>query len=176
MEEMRLKDFEEFISQVEKLTPAQQSELLNVLEKMNRNDMDGIFTEKAYRVTLSLVRKAIANLLLLTGITNEGEPVYLEKNENTRDAGRIINMAVKLHNEIDYYLSPVEKEGDIYSEGDDYYLNDTRLTAGDIVELLTIDEDDNAVWRRTTIEHGAGGYYFSRYPNIPLEGATARLK
>lgn len=171
-----MKDFDEFLSQVTQLSPAQQNELFIVLEKMNHNEMDGIFTEKTYRVTLSLVRKALANLLLLTGITGEGEPSYLEKNENTRDAGRLLNMAVKLHQEIDYYLSPVEKEGDIYSEGDDYYLKDTRLTSGDLIEILTIDEDDKAVWRKTTIEYGNGGYYFSRYPNIPLEGATARLK
>lgn len=170
-----MKEFDEILQKAGNLTPTQRLILQDIMERLNRNGMEGYLTEDALRAFLTPLRKRIENVLNLTGILEEGAPVYLEQTANTRDASGILSRLSDIYTDIGYYLFPVKEEGTIEREGEDIYLNDTRLTAGDIVDVL-IYEEAGPTWRKTAIEYGESGYYFTRYPETRLEGATVRIK
>lgn len=171
-----MKDFEDILAKAGKLTPTQRVILQDIIQRLDRNGMEGYLTEDAFKFILTPLKNRIADVLTLTGITEEGAPVYLDQTANTRDASGLLSRLSDIYSDICYYLAPVKEEGTIEREGEEFYINDTRLTSGDIVDILIYDEEAGPTWRKTAIEHGKGGYFFTRYPEIPLEGATARIK
>lgn len=169
---------DKFLNMVTELNDTQREEVLHVLEKMRDGDTTGMLKEEYFRKSLKRALNAMKDVLLLTGIEAEGEPVYLEKNENTRGAAGILSRMLRLAEEIDYFLLPVTEEGEIERDGEDLNLNDTRLSSGDLMEVLTEDEDGNEYWISTGVEYDSerGTYYFTRLPSLPIEKAIVRLK
>ena len=173
-----MESIERVLSRISELTPAQQNELTAVLRKMRDGETVGMMKEEVFRKSLKRAYTALNDVLLLTGIEMEGEPVYLEKNENTIGVGAILSRMDDIATEIDYYLAPVKKEGVIHSDNGHYYLDDIYLSSGDILEVLTEDEEERPYWKKTAIEFNSAGddYYFTRLPHHPVEGATVRIK
>lgn len=160
------------------LSPVQWHEAFTVLNHIDQGDLSGFCSEVRFKTMLDRLKIDLDNILTFTGVEMEGEPFLLEKTEDTIGTGAIFSSMVKLANDIHYYLAPVIEAGDIHSENGDYYLNDNRLSSGDVLEVLTIDENDRAYWKESAIEYDSAkeDYYFTRLPNLPLEGATVRLK
>lgn len=160
------------------LSPLQSHEVFTVLNHIDQGDLSGLCSEERFKNMLTRVKMELDNVLSLTGVETEGEPFLLEKTEDTIGTSALFSSMVKLANDIHYYLAPVIETGDIHSENGDYYLNDNRLSSGDVLEVLVMDEDGRAYWRETAIEYDSekSDYYFTRLPKLPLEGATVRLK